>query len=463
MFVRIQKCLREFEQEEQNKEASEELKGMLPGMIVEQIAAILLENVNIFLMGLISTAAIAGVGQINTVNNILMNLFQAFAIGGTVVTARYAGARDEKRAKMASSSALLLGLTVSLICTGILFVFRSEFVSLLFGKAAPDVIENSLRYFTVTVLTPPLWFLYFQCCGLMRSGGDTKRPMIVSVILNISGVALNVMLTLGFKMGVSGAAMAYLLSVGLAAVVGLFMVFRPSFLLRPALGTGKQFKKEAGAILGIALPSSGENLMFNGSRIVIQVFLAGMGTVMISANSVFNSVNGIFNIPAMTLYYLAVPVIGRAAGRGDAKSVKHALGYLARKTIVWSIPVAACHLFLAVPGSLLFTREPQVVRVASIMLMMYAVFALMQAGSFILPNGFKAVGDAKFAMVVSSATAWTIRVFGTWLLGVKLGMGAYAIVLTQGIDTAVRAAVYTVRFRRGTWLNTDTRDQRRSL
>ena len=86
------------------------------------------------------------------------------------------------------------------------------------------------------------------------------------------------------------------------------------------------------------------------------------------------------------------------------------------------------------------------------MLAIYAVFALFQNGSFILPNGFKSVGDAKFAMVLSSATAWIIRVLGTWFLGVKLGWGAYAIALTQGVDSAVRACVYTIRYKQGTWL-----------
>ena len=64
-----------------------ELHGMLPGMLVEQTAAVILENVNVYVMGFISTAALAGVSQVTTINNILMNLFQAFATGGTVMVA----------------------------------------------------------------------------------------------------------------------------------------------------------------------------------------------------------------------------------------------------------------------------------------------------------------------------------------------------------------------------------------
>ena len=154
----------------------------------------------------------------------------------------------------------------------------------------------------------------------------------------------------------------------------------------------------------------------------------------------------------MALYYLTIPVISRCAGEQDREKVNNALRYISRKTLVWSIPVALAHVLLSVPGAYIFSRDPEVIRIGAGMLAIYAVFALFQNGSFILPNGFKSVGDAKFAMVLSSATAWIIRVLGTWFLGVKLGWGAYAIALTQGVDSAVRACVYTIRYKQGTWL-----------
>ena len=167
---------------------------MLPGMLVEQVAAILLENVNVFVTGFISTAAIAGVGQINTVNSVLMNLFQAFAIGGTVLVAQNAGASRKKDASHAAYAALLMGGLVSLLLTAVVWMLHGTIVHLLFGGAEADVLENSVLYFRYTALTPPLWFIYFQCCGFMRGAGDTQRPMFVSIALNVSSMVLNLSL-----------------------------------------------------------------------------------------------------------------------------------------------------------------------------------------------------------------------------------------------------------------------------
>ena len=86
------------------------------------------------------------------------------------------------------------------------------------------------------------------------------------------------------------------------------------------------------------------------------------------------------------------------------------------------------------------------------MVMLYAPFILFLPGCFILPNGFKAVGDARYAMIFSSVSAWVIRVGGMWLLGLRLGLGTTAIVLTQGLDHFARYVAYKRRYRGDRWL-----------
>ena len=259
MIKKWREALLRYEGQAENSAVAADLKNMMPGMMVEQIAAVLLENVNIFVMGFISTAAIAGVGQINTVNNVLMNLLQAFAIGGTVLVGQYAGAAKKKEAAGSAFSALFLGGLVSLLVTALVWLFRENVVMLLFGQAETDVIENSLAYFKFTALTPPLWFLYFQCCGFMRSAGDTRRPMYISIVLNVSSMVLNLLFALGMHLGVTGSAMAYLISVGIAAVLSLGMVLRKDFAFCPTKTSGKTMGVNLRKISGIAFPSSVEN------------------------------------------------------------------------------------------------------------------------------------------------------------------------------------------------------------
>ena len=118
-----------------HEETDTALRQMLPGMLVEQAAAVLLANVNIFVMGFISTEALAGVGQISTLNSILMNAFQAFSIGGTAVVARSIGAGKRDEASGTAGSGLLLGGLFSLLVTCLIWCLRVPLVTVLFGAA----------------------------------------------------------------------------------------------------------------------------------------------------------------------------------------------------------------------------------------------------------------------------------------------------------------------------------------
>lgn len=432
-----------------------ELHGMLPGMLVEQTAAVILENVNVYVMGFISTAALAGVSQVTTINNILMNLFQAFATGGTVMVARCAGAGKRGAASRYAASALVLGLSVSLLLSALFFAFGNSIIHLLFHAAEQNVLDASQQFLRLTCLTPPLWFVYFQCCGYLRCVGDTKRPMLVSILLNGVSILGNLVFVGALGMGVTGSALAYLLSVAIGAMISLAMVLRKSFSIRPSFRPGNG--QEAGAhsfrtVARIAVPASVENLMFNGSRIFIQIFLSGMGTVMISGNQVFNSVTSILMVPVMSLYYLTIPLVARCTDGGDEAAIRRAADCLYDKTMRWSLITGAAHLLLALPLSWLFTRDPAVLRVGVVMLAAYSPSLILQADSFILPNVFKAAGDVKYAMVLSSLTAWVIRVLGTWFFGVVLGMNAYSIVLTQVLDYLVRTFFYHRRYGGRKWL-----------
>ena len=75
-----------------NESVRSDLHTMLPGMLTEQFASTLLENINVIVMSFVGNAAIAGVSRINPINNTLMIVFQAFSMGGTALVAQSSGA-----------------------------------------------------------------------------------------------------------------------------------------------------------------------------------------------------------------------------------------------------------------------------------------------------------------------------------------------------------------------------------
>ena len=163
--------------------------------------------------------------------------------------------------------ALALGTALSLAAALLLFFLRVPLIKLMFGAADDAVISNSLAYYGFTSLAPPLWFIYFQCCGFMRSCGDTRRPMAVSIATNALSILLNLLLTFELGLGIRGSAMSYLFSVAGGAAIALALVARRGFAMRPCFRLDATTTPRMRSIASIGLPSSIENFMFNGTKL----------------------------------------------------------------------------------------------------------------------------------------------------------------------------------------------------
>ena len=97
-----------------NELVRRDMRSMLPGMLIEQVAATLLDNINIVVMGFIGNEATAGVSQVSTINNTMMIVVQFFAMGGTALVAQAAGAGNAREGRRVAGDALALGTALSL-------------------------------------------------------------------------------------------------------------------------------------------------------------------------------------------------------------------------------------------------------------------------------------------------------------------------------------------------------------
>ena len=163
----------------EDKELMAQQKRLYPAVFVDQTSAMLLGIVNVAVMGAISSTALAGVGQVNTINNVIVYFFNNYAMGGNVMVAQNIGANNPKGVKKSASQSLLLGLLFSLLVTAIIFTGRVWILNSLYGAAEAEVMRYSVEYFTISVLATPMWFIYYQCVGVFRSAGDTRTPMMV--------------------------------------------------------------------------------------------------------------------------------------------------------------------------------------------------------------------------------------------------------------------------------------------
>ncbi|MBR5283495.1 MAG: MATE family efflux transporter [Clostridia bacterium] len=431
----------------------EQQKRLYPAVFIEQTSAMLLGLVNVAVTGTISSAALAGVGQVNTFNNVITYFFSNYAMGGNVMVAQNVGAKNPTGVKKSAAQSLLLGIIISLIMTVILFVGKTAILYGLYGDVEADVMAYSIEYFSIALLATPFWFIYYQCVGVFRSAGDTKMPMRVSMLMNCVNIVLSVFLVIVMDMGPAGAGWSMLIAVATAAGVGLFKIFNPKSVV--CIRGEFKLRLEKAIVsktLSVGIPAGIENLMFNGGKVILQVFLSSMGTTVISAYSVCNSIISVTQLPIISYSALVVTMVGQAAGTASKDRTRFVANHMMRTgrwmgcvSMIWKV-------LLAYPIAFCFSRDMSVVHTAVTMFLIETVFMPFWSDSFMLPNVFRATRDVKVTLITGSTTMWSVRVFGAWVLGVKLGMQGYGVMLAMCIDWLVRCAVYTPRFRGDKWL-----------
>jgi len=421
-------------------------------IITEQLFVISLGMINTMMAGHIGKEAVSAIGMVDSVNNIFIAFFSALAIGGMVVVAQFVGQGNIKKANAAMQQALFSGLIITFLVTIIMFIFQGPLIAILFGSADPEVISNAHTYLGITLLTYPLITIDLIANGLLRGAGDTKTPMKISIFMNIINVCLTYTFINILHMGIMGAALGIAVARISGGIIILIVLLRGSKILK--LKNIKKFKFNKSLlklIFGIGIPASIESLLFNGGKLITQIYIVDMGTIAIASNAIASSVATMLNVPGNSLCIAATALVGKHMGRGERKKAESALSYITKLSTIALIAIALIFIPFAGKVTSLFTTNKEIIHLASAVLIVNSACIPLWSISFVLPAGLKGAGDVKYTLITSIIGMWLFRITLGYLLGVVLKFGLIGVWIGMIIDWVVRGSLYCIRFKKGKW------------
>lgn len=432
-------------------------------IMMEQLFVTLMGIINTMMAGHIGKEAVSAIGMIDSINNIFIAFFSALAVGGTVVVAQYIGQDNIKKANEATKQALYISVLISLFISALMAVLRQPIIATLFGSAEDKVINNAYIYFGITLLTYPLITVDLISNGILRGAGDTKTPMKVSIFMNILNVIFTYLFIHGFNiagvirfpaLGVMGAALGIATARTIGAIIILVVLLRGSKVIKlTKMRNFKVNKQLLKPIFGIGIPASIESLMFNGGKLIMQIFIVSMGTAAMAANTITNSVGNFINIPGNSLAIAAIALVGRYMGRDDTDEAASCLSYTVKlSTILLAIVGGVSIIFSKHIGSL-FTNNSEIINIVSNILRINGIAVIFWPISFVLPSGLKGAGDVKYTLATSIIGMWIFRITFGYVLGITFKLGLIGIWFGMYTDWLVRGTLYVIRFRNGKWKN----------
>lgn len=427
---------------------------LLIPLIIEQMLNSLMGMVDTLMVSRVGAEAISAVSLVDSINNLVLQVFAAMAAGAAIICSQYLGRKDEKGCNDAAKQIVLTVVVISSVIMIIGVGFRKPLLHLIFGSVEEAVMTNAQMYFLITALSYPFIALFQAGAAFYRACGNSKFTMKTALIANVANIVGNTLFIFILQMGAAGAAISTLISRALCAFVVFYALRKPGyaiqlknyFSIRPDLNLIVK-------ILAIGVPSGIENGMFQFGKLAIQSTVSSLGTAAIAAQAmtiIFENVNG---MAAVGIGIGLMTVVGQSIGAGRQEEAKYYIVKLAGYAEVAMIISCILVYIAARPVTVLAgMSEESTALCMQMILAITIVKPLLWVPSFTPPNGLRAAGDVRFSMITATLTMWLCRVALSIFLMRVVKTGPIGVWYGMFADWGVRGVIFTIRFVRGKWL-----------
>lgn len=287
---------------------------------------------NAWFVARLGTEALAAISFSFPVVMLLMFVTRGLSGGALTLVAHAIGANDRKKAATLTTHALILAALFGALVCGLGLVTVSPLFSRL--GASGQVLEMTVRYMNLWYLGAVVMALQIVAADIIISTGNTRAVSCLMVGSTLVNVFLDMGLIFGrFGMpclGISGAAVATIVSQMLALVVALYTLRTRLGLIDLSGVSSSALLDSWGKILVFGVPGSLGMVLTPISAAVITRLVAGYGTAAVAAMGVASRIEMFAFMVPMTVGMSLIPFVAQNYGAGRIDRIRSA-----RKGTMW--------------------------------------------------------------------------------------------------------------------------------
>ena len=369
-----------------------------------------------------SSEALAAVGSNSSVIALMVTLFSGISLGSNVVIANYIGQNDTKRIPRVVHTAVSLALL-----SGVFLLILGQFVAhpiLLLMGAPKDIIHLATLYLRIYFLGMPFFMLYDFGASILRSIGDTRRPMYALIVSGVVNVILNLLFVVVFHMGVAGAGLATVGANATSAVQILYFLTHEELPIRLSFKSLTIDRDAVSKILKIGVPAGLQGMVFSLANVCIQSGINSFGAGGIAGSAVELNYEYFAYYLVNAFAQTVVTFTGQNYGAGKYDRITSGLKAALMLGCGWAVMVMimAYTISTCLVGFIASTQNAEILYWGTTYLRVDMLFEMVCVWIVILRNTMQGVGDYKtpiFSSFLELAckivfTAVFVRYFGYW-------------------------------------------------
>lgn len=351
------------------------------------------------------SGAYAAVGSVGPVINILIGFFMGFSSGAGVVISQYYGAKNSEGVKRTVHTAVTVTLILCVFFTvaGVLMTPLLLKLMLASESGVGEIYPYAKTYLAIYFAGVSSLMVYNVGSGILRAVGDSTRPFIFLVVSALTNIVLDVLFVFGFDMGVTGVALATVISQTVSAVltVATLMTTQGDYRLSPkALCVdGEKLIK----ILKVGVPSGLQMSLTSFSNVFVQSYIGGVAgdqTASLGGWTTYSKVDMIIFLPAHSISLAVTTFVAQNLGIGDVKRARKGTYISFFMSLAAAAALMIPVLIFAPQVARLFNADPAVVECATKLLHAITPFYLLTCVNQNFSGALRGAGNSTAPMLI---------------------------------------------------------------
>jgi len=395
-------------------------------VIFSQIGQVSVNLADTMMVGHVGTTELAAASFAVNVFHVGMLLGIGITYGLTPLVGQSFGSKNTKELGSWLKSGTLTYLVISIVLCAlmslaVLFMNRM-------GQR-DDVVRLAIPYYLIQVSSMVPLLIFFSFKQFFEGIGNTKIAMAITIVSNLVNIGLNYILIygkLGFPAyGLNGAGYATLISRIIMPIIFIWVVLKRKshriYIIEAFYASFDVIKLKR--ILSIGLPI--------GGQLVIEILSFSLGAIMmgwISKESLAGHQVAISmaSMTYMISFGLAAGTtirVSHAFGDSDIHELKHAIYASLHIVVAFMSLMGISFVLLRYQLPLLFTSDPAVIEVASVLLVIGAFFQIFDGVQVVLLGALRGMADVRIPMYFAFFSYIVVSLPVSYVLSFNFGFG----------------------------------------
>ena len=398
--------------------------------------------IDTLLVGRMGKDELAGVGLGGTIAFTLISFGWGLVRGGKTLVSQAVGAGRRGEAGGYLGASLLAGVGFGLVAIAMTWP-----VGHYLGRVTATVAEGEhfRSYLIIRSLGAPSALVFSALREVRYGEGDSRSPMIASLIANAINAILAYAFIFPLGWGVAGAAAATATAQTIEALI------LAGYQQRIGWGIGTMQRAHIVALIRVGVPSGLQMLLEIGAFAVLASMVASMSSAQMAAHQITLQIISFSFMPAFAIGEAAAVLVGQAVGAARDELVvpicKLALRVVGGYTTLCTIVFAS----LAPQIVAMFTKDAETRTIGVSLVRVSALFLIMDGANIVARSVLRGTGDVRFPAWVGVICSWGLTPPLAWLLGFHFGLGAFGGWLGLSGEVFLGATVQWFRVKNGRW------------